>query len=246
MNRTNLGVAAAGLAALAVLVVGASTLTHPPGAPPTANQPNAPPTASHASLAPTTNHANAPPTTNHPRGQSPDHPRRARAHASAPARTAHRPSGPFRLLVHTAAATINVPVAPFTVASHQIVDPPHDTMRQWNTAAWIAQSTYPAEPGRGTAYIYGHACQYIVCSFNDLIDARVGDTAQITTRTAELIYRVDRIGLGPKTASSLPVWAADSTVPNRIVLVTCAYETNGASPNNLIVVAHLAHQSSTL
>lgn len=142
-------------------------------------------------------------------------------------------------MVRTTAATINVPVTPFSVGSHQLVDPPHNTARQWNTASWIEQATNPAQPSRGSAYLYGHACQFIDCAFNDLVDARVGNIAKIITRDATQTYRVDRIGFGPKTASSLPDWAADITVPNRIVLVTCAYQPDGSSPNNLIVIAHL-------
>jgi hypothetical protein len=157
-------------------------------------------------------------------------------------RRPHESFGPFRLVVHTVSDTIDVGVAPFNVGSYQLVDPPHNTARQWDTAAWIAQSTFPTRPSRGTAYIYGHACQYIVCSFNNLKDTRVGDTAQITVRGAKLNYQVDRIGLSPKSASSLPEWASDSTVPNRIVLVTCSYERDGASPDNLVVIAHLVHK----
>jgi hypothetical protein len=67
---------------------------------------------------------------------------------------------------------------------------------------------------------------------------------QITTRTAQLTYRVYRIGLGPKTANALPEWAADSAVPNRVVLVTCNYEYGDTSTNNIIVVAQLAKSSS--
>jgi sortase (surface protein transpeptidase) len=142
-------------------------------------------------------------------------------------------------VIHTAGGTIDVPVAPLSVASHQPVDPPHDTALQWNTAAWIVQSANPARPSAGTAYIYGHACQDIGCAFNDLVDARVGDIAQITAGTARLTYRVERIGLGSKAADTLPGWAANSTIADRVVLVTCQYRPDGASPDNLIVVAHL-------
>jgi sortase (surface protein transpeptidase) len=148
-------------------------------------------------------------------------------------------SGAFHLVVHTVAGAISVPVAPFSVASHQPVDPPKSTARQLGTAAWIVQSTYPDQPGRGTAYIYGHACLSFPCAFNDLVDTKIGDIAQITTRAATLIYRVDRTGLSPKTANALPDWASDSTVPNRIVLITCSYQASGASTDNLIVIARL-------
>jgi hypothetical protein len=54
-----------------------------------------------------------------------------------------------------------------------------------------------------------------------------------------LRYRIKQIGLSSKSASSLPWWASDSSVPNRIVLVTCAYEQHDISTNNLVVVAYL-------
>ncbi|MBO0810269.1 MAG: class F sortase [Actinobacteria bacterium] len=158
---------------------------------------------------------------------------------SAPARRSRVASGPFRLVVRTAGGHIDVPVAPLSAASHQPVDPPKATVRQLDTADWIVQSTYPARPGRGTAYIYGHACLGFPCAFNNLVRAKTGNIARITTRTARLTYRIDRIGLSPKTATALPAWAADSTIPDRIVLVTCSYEANGASPDNLVVIAHL-------
>lgn len=207
----------------------------------------------------TSGHGGAPPTKSVPPGGT--HPMAA-AHGSAGSagpgsagpgsaptpnssrsgRRAQASFGPFRLVVHTVADTIDVGVAPFSAASYQAVDPPHNTAQQWDTAAWIVQSTYPARPARGTAYIYGHACWDIVCSFNDLKDTRVGDIAQIMTPTARLTYRVDRIGVSPKTASSLPQWASDSTIPNRLVLVTCTFESNGASLDNLVVRAHLVHK----
>jgi hypothetical protein len=37
----------------------------------------------------------------------------------------------------------------------------------------------------------------------------------------------------------LPSWASDSSVPNRVVLVTCAYERGDTSTDNLVVVANL-------
>jgi len=45
--------------------------------------------------------------------------------------------------------------------------------------------------------------------------------------------------LSPKSASSLPTWASDSTVPDRVVLVTCAYEQGDTSTNNIVVTARL-------
>jgi hypothetical protein len=37
----------------------------------------------------------------------------------------------------------------------------------------------------------------------------------------------------------VPSWASDSTVPNRLVLVTCALEQGDISRDNIVVVARL-------
>lgn len=232
MTRTARLLTAAGLAVLALLVIGSTTRhSSPPGgkqqtvAVPAPAGPRTTTAAAGASSA--------------VRHQAPSP---AAAQPSPPSPTASRSPGPsplFRLVIHTMAQLIDVPVAPLSVASHQPVDPPHNTTQQWNTAAWIIQSTNPTQPSEGTAYIYGHACQGMRCAFDDLVDARIGDTVRISTDTTTLTYRVDRIGIGPKTATALPDWAANSTVPNRIVLVTCQYQPDGSSPNNLIVIAHL-------
>jgi hypothetical protein len=37
----------------------------------------------------------------------------------------------------------------------------------------------------------------------------------------------------------LPSWASDSTVRNRLVLVTCAFEQGDTSTENIVVVAKL-------
>jgi hypothetical protein len=62
---------------------------------------------------------------------------------------------------------------------------------------------------------------------------------RITTTARASTYTVERIGLSPKSASSLPAWASDSTVPDRVVLVTCAYEQGDTSTNNIVVTARL-------
>ncbi len=135
--------------------------------------------------------------------------------------------------------TIRTNVAPISVSSNEPVDPPHETAEQWNTAAWVEQSTYPSTPDKGTSYVYGHACHYHVCPFTDLKDARVGDRVHVTTAVRTSTYTIDRTGLSPKSAGSLPSWASDSTVRDRIVLVTCAYEQGDTSMSNIVVVARL-------
>jgi LPXTG-site transpeptidase (sortase) family protein len=155
--------------------------------------------------------------------------------------TTHEPatSRAFTLVVAMGSGAITVNVGSISVASHEPVDPPHDTAEQWNTAAWVEQSTSPSTPGEGTTYVYGHACHHHVCSFTNLKDADVGDQVRVTTAVRASTYTIERIGLSSKSANSLPSWAADSTVPNRIVLVTCAYEQGDTSTDNIVVVARL-------
>jgi Sortase domain len=147
--------------------------------------------------------------------------------------------GVFSLVVTTRSGEISTNVAALSVASNQPVDPPHATPEQWNTAVWVKQSSFPSARSDGTSYVYGHACHHHVCSFTNLKDASVDDLVSVTTPSDTLTYRIQRIGLSPKAASSLPSWASDSTVPNRLVLVTCAYEQGDTSTDNLVVVAQL-------
>jgi LPXTG-site transpeptidase (sortase) family protein len=149
------------------------------------------------------------------------------------------PGTAFSLTISTGTGAIRAAVAPISAASNQPVDPPHETAAQWNTAAWVTQSAYPSAHSRGTSYVYGHACHYHQCSFTRLKDARVGDHVIATTARAALSYRIERIGTSPKSAAALPSWAADSTVPNRLILVTCAYEQGDTSTSNIVVVARL-------
>jgi LPXTG-site transpeptidase (sortase) family protein len=154
--------------------------------------------------------------------------------------TSSRPrSGPFSLVVTMRSGSISTKVGAISVASNEPVDPPHATDAQWNTAVWVKQSTYPSVPADGTTYVYGHACHYHVCPFTRLGDARVGDLARVTTASGTTTYAIERIGLSPKSATALPAWASDSTVPNRLVLVTCAYEQGDTSTSNIVVVARL-------
>jgi LPXTG-site transpeptidase (sortase) family protein len=145
----------------------------------------------------------------------------------------------FSLVVTTQSGDIAANVDSISVASNEPVDAPHNTAQQWNTAVWVKQSSYPSAASNGTSYVYGHACHHHVCSFTRLKDANLGDRVTVTTAAATLTYRIARIGLSPKSASSLPSWASDSTVPNRLVLVTCAFEQGDTSTDNIVVVAQL-------
>jgi hypothetical protein len=149
----------------------------------------------------------------------------------------------FSLVVRTRSGDLPARVAPISVASHQVVDPPHNTAQEWDTAAWVVQAAYPAAPSTGTTYVYGHACHHHVCPFTDLKNAAVGDPVVVSTPSGALNYRIGRIGLSSRSADSLPSWAANSTIPNRIVLVTCEYEQGDTSVNNIVVVANLESAS---
>lgn len=149
------------------------------------------------------------------------------------------PHGDFSLVVKTDSGVVSANVTSMSVASREPVDAPHKTAEDWNTAVWVKQSTYPSGANDGTSYIYGHACHHHVCAFTKLKNAELGDQVTITTTSGILKYRINRIGLSPKTATSLPSWASDSTVPNRLVLVTCAFERGDTSHDNIVVIAQL-------
>jgi LPXTG-site transpeptidase (sortase) family protein len=161
--------------------------------------------------------------------------------AASPNDTTPAPSADrgFSLVVKTASGDISAKVMPISVASYQPVDTPHRTAEEWNTAGWVKQSAYPSAPSNGTSYVYGHACHHHVCPFTRLKDANLGDQVTVTTASGTLTYRIARIGQSPKTARALPSWAFDSTVPNRLVLVTCAFEQGDTSSENIVVVAQL-------
>jgi len=147
--------------------------------------------------------------------------------------------GSFSLDITTQSGPISADVEPISVESGETVDPPHSTNKEWKTAAWVQQSTFPTDGDQGTSYVYGHACHYHVCSFTNLKNVRVGDQVAIKAISGRLNYVVSRVGLSPKTAKSLPSWASDSTVPDRLVLVTCAFEQGDTSTENIVVVAKL-------
>ena len=147
--------------------------------------------------------------------------------------------GSFSLDIKTQSGPISADVEPISVESGETVDPPHSTNKEWKTAAWVQQSTFPTDGDQGTSYVYGHACHYHVCSFTNLKNVRVGDKVTVNAISGEMEYVVSKVGLSPKTAKSLPVWASDSTVPNRLVLVTCAFEQGDTSTENIVVVAKL-------
>jgi LPXTG-site transpeptidase (sortase) family protein len=147
--------------------------------------------------------------------------------------------GAFSLAIKMQTGQISADVEPISVESNETVDPPHSTNKEWKTAAWVQQSTFPTDGDQGTSYVYGHACHYHVCAFTTLKNARVGDKVTVDAISGQQDYVVSKVGLSPKSAKSLPSWASDSTVPNRLVLVTCAFEQGDDSTENIVVVAKL-------
>jgi LPXTG-site transpeptidase (sortase) family protein len=145
--------------------------------------------------------------------------------------------GSFSLDIEMQTGRISADVEPISVASNEAVDPPHSTAKEWNTAAWVQQSTFPDPGTDGTSYVYGHACHHHKCPFTTLKDAQVGDKVTVTTISNRLEYVVKRVGMSPKSATALPSWASDSTVPDRLVMVTCAFEQGDTSTENIVVVA---------
>jgi hypothetical protein len=146
---------------------------------------------------------------------------------------------PFVVVIRTKEGDLTANVVPISVRSNELVDPPHSTAQEWNTAVWVRQSAYPSASSEGTSYVYGHACHYHICPFTNLNETQVGEEVVVTTPWRIVTYRIDRIGLSPKSAVSLPPWASDSTVANQLVLVTCAFEHGDTSTSNLVVDAHL-------
>jgi sortase (surface protein transpeptidase) len=163
---------------------------------------------------------------------------------AAPATPHPQNSGMFSLVVNTRYGNIPAQVGSISVASNEPVEPPHSTAEQWDTAVWVIESSYPSARSKGTTYVYGHACHYHVCPFTNLKVAAVGDLVVVTTPSAVMTYRVNRTGLSSKSARSLPSWASDSTVGDRIVLVTCEFEQGDTSINNIVVAATLSESTT--
>lgn len=112
------------------------------------------------------------------------------------------------------------------------MDPP-----AWNRAVWETQSVQPGYPSSGTSAIYGHACHHHDCSFDRLISVRKGDMVTLTTPKGVLTYRVNQPVQYPKEGNAS--LSSKQSVPNELMLVTCAYEQGDESLNNLVVTATL-------
>ena len=121
------------------------------------------------------------------------------------------------------------------------IDPPKQTLGQFERVFWWSEHAATADPSTGAAYLYGHSCTHLVCAFNDLDQVSKGDLVRIRTARGVLSYRVvaKPIRLA-KTAGGIGSSAIyNYGVANRLVLITCGYLPDGSSPFNWVVIAHL-------
>lgn len=114
---------------------------------------------------------------------------------------------------------------------------------------WIRNAAYPADPPQGITYIYAHACRYHLCPLSAVrqdADGRFtvlpGDTVEIVTTVDRLHYRVCGVGTSPRSG---PVTAPDCGAAHPdLMIVTCRYDTQGRSSENIIIAASLADPAS--
>lgn len=132
------------------------------------------------------------------------------------------------------------------VSTHEqgnwLIVPPMSTNAELRRVYWWREHAAPAVPSKGTVYIYGHACtHYALCTFNNLHKLAPGDLVRITTTRGTLTYRaVTRPFRLAKTAAGIGASTIyDYGVRNRLILITCAYEPDGASPWNWVLITRL-------
>lgn len=110
-------------------------------------------------------------------------------------------------------------------------------------AVWMTQSAMPAAPSTGTTAIYGHACIGLLCAFDNLVNTPPQSIVTVQTRTGALHYRVISVMQYPKAgAQSL---GSRQNIANQLLLITCAYRSDGTSSNNLVLVATLIGAGSS-
>lgn len=143
---------------------------------------------------------------------------------------------------------VDAPVAG-VVSTHDrrgwTINPPEQTLAELRQAYWWSEHAPPADPSAGTSYIYGHACTRVACTFNDLRELAPRDLITVTTARGVLNYRVVgapvRLAKTPAGIGSSSIY--DYGVVNRLVLITCGYTPDGASPLNWVVIAQLVSAS---
>jgi hypothetical protein len=151
--------------------------------------------------------------------------------------TVRAPDG--RLILTTTVGAL----APVAVGDgYAPIDPP-----RWNQAVWVRYRPLvpPMDTTRGTSYVYGHACHHHTCAFTDLFHAAGGGSITLSQGARVVRYRIVRTSADfPKSgAGSLAArtsGVANRSVPDRLVLITCAYESGDVSLNNFVVVASRA------
>ena len=140
---------------------------------------------------------------------------RTRGTPSAPAPAPDSAAGvPTRVAVRRLA--IDVPVLP--IAPEGGVLYPPDNPRE---LGWFK---YGARPGavRGSAVITGHTVHTGGGALDELDDLRAGDTVRVTTTNGTIIYRVSDVSIVSKTQFARTAEKIfSSTVPGRLVLITC-------------------------
>lgn len=119
------------------------------------------------------------------------------------------------------------------------IDPPH-----WNQAVWARYRPLvpPTDTAHGTSYVYGHACHHHTCAFTELFRATPGGSITVTQGARSQQFRIVGASAGfpksgPGSLAARRSGVANRSVPRRLVLITCAYETGDVSLNNFVVVA---------
>ena len=132
------------------------------------------------------------------------------------------------------------------VSTHEqglwLIVPPEQTNTDLQRVYWWSEHAAPADPSKGTAYIYGHAClSYALCAFNHLGELAKGDLVKVTTVRGALTYRVvaEPIRLAKTAAGIGSSSIYNYGVVNRLVLITCDYAPDGSSPWNWVVTTQL-------
>jgi hypothetical protein len=168
------------------------------------------------------------------------------AAVNQPAPTARSHGSPIRLVVRAADgrtvlnSTVGV-VDPkrVTGGGYAPIDPP-----AWDQAVWVRYRPLvaPDDTSDGTSYVYGHACHHHVCAFTRLDQVRPGASIVVDAGARSTRYVVTRTSAaypksGPRSLANRTSGVADRSIANRLVLITCAYETGDVSLNNFVVVA---------
>ena len=153
--------------------------------------------------------------------------------------------GPVHLTVRAAdgrpilATTVGALAPVRTGGGYAPIDPPH-----WNQAVWVRYRPLipPTDTAHGTSYVYGHACHHHRCAFTRLFHATRGGSITVTQDGRAIRYQIVRTSAdfpksGPGSLAARTSGVADRSVPRRLVLITCAYESGDVSLNNFVVIA---------